>query len=270
MGSVSIIGVWITPQIMFWTVVQGLVFGLLAMGIVLIYRSTRVINFAVGNMGLPGATLFALMMINYGWPFWPALALSLAIGGVVGLVTHRDLLEASLSNLTPLSKEDRQEIQHRVPVASVMRKEVWSVEPHTRLVAAIAIMRDRRIGCLCVVHEGKLVGILTEADVIASAADALSLTHEVPAAPADAPAVRDVMTPAPQVIQASQPVHVVRDLMAERGAGQIIHRLIDEGLVNAVHDLSDGGLAVALAEMADGSFQMAKTEVKVTIGGCGG
>ncbi|WP_394728266.1 phosphoribosylformylglycinamidine synthase subunit PurL [Altererythrobacter sp. GH1-8] len=40
------------------------------------------------------------------------------------------------------------------------------------------------------------------------------------------------------------------DLAAERGAGQIIRRLIEEGLVNAVHDLSDGGLAVALAEMA--------------------
>ena len=40
------------------------------------------------------------------------------------------------------------------------------------------------------------------------------------------------------------------DLAAERGAGQIARRLIDEGLVSAVHDVSDGGLAVALAEMA--------------------
>ena len=40
------------------------------------------------------------------------------------------------------------------------------------------------------------------------------------------------------------------DLAAERGAGQIVRRLIEEGVVNAVHDLSDGGLAVALAEMA--------------------
>ncbi|WP_027441917.1 phosphoribosylformylglycinamidine synthase subunit PurL [Erythrobacter cryptus] len=40
------------------------------------------------------------------------------------------------------------------------------------------------------------------------------------------------------------------DLVIERAAGQIIHELIADGLVNAVHDLSDGGLAVALAEMA--------------------
>ncbi len=40
------------------------------------------------------------------------------------------------------------------------------------------------------------------------------------------------------------------DLAAERGAGQIVRRLIDEELLNAVHDVSDGGLAVTLAEMA--------------------
>jgi len=40
------------------------------------------------------------------------------------------------------------------------------------------------------------------------------------------------------------------DLAAERGAGEIVRRLIAEGLLSAVHDLSDGGLAVALAEMA--------------------
>lgn len=40
------------------------------------------------------------------------------------------------------------------------------------------------------------------------------------------------------------------DLTVERTAGEIIHELIADGLVNAVHDLSDGGLAVALAEMA--------------------
>ena len=40
------------------------------------------------------------------------------------------------------------------------------------------------------------------------------------------------------------------NLSAELGAGQIVRKLIGEGLLSAVHDLSDGGLAVALAEMA--------------------
>ncbi|MEM9501862.1 MAG: phosphoribosylformylglycinamidine synthase subunit PurL [Pseudomonadota bacterium] len=40
------------------------------------------------------------------------------------------------------------------------------------------------------------------------------------------------------------------DIAAERGAGQIVRKLIGQGLLSAAHDLSDGGLAVALAEMA--------------------
>ena len=84
----TILGVWITNQVIFWGVVNGLIFGLLAMGIVLIYRSTRVINFAVGNMGLPGASLFALMMINWGFPFWVALVCCLLIGALIGAVVE--------------------------------------------------------------------------------------------------------------------------------------------------------------------------------------
>jgi phosphoribosylformylglycinamidine synthase len=50
------------------------------------------------------------------------------------------------------------------------------------------------------------------------------------------------------------------DLTVERNAGEIIHELIADGLVNAVHDLSDGGLAVALAEMALAGNIGAQTE----------
>ena len=74
-----------TRGIWYAGLVSGLVTGLLAMGIVLIYRSTKVINFAVGNMGLPGASLFALLVINWDWPFWPALIASLLLGAVIGM-----------------------------------------------------------------------------------------------------------------------------------------------------------------------------------------
>ena len=88
MGSTLLLGAWATDRILFLTIVQGLVFGLLAMGIVLIYRSTRVINFAVGNMGLPGATLFALLVINWNFPFWLALVVALLVGALIGLLTE--------------------------------------------------------------------------------------------------------------------------------------------------------------------------------------
>ena len=94
-----ILAAWITRQLVFDGAANGLVVGLLAMGVVLIYRSTRVINFAVGNMGVIASYLFALFVVNYGWPFWIALAVALAAGGLfaalVELAVIRRLFDAS-------------------------------------------------------------------------------------------------------------------------------------------------------------------------------
>ncbi len=79
-SALPVLGVWITRQIVFDGMVNGLAIGLVAMGIVLIYRSTRVINFAVGNMGLIAVSVMALLVLNHGWGFWLALALSLLLG----------------------------------------------------------------------------------------------------------------------------------------------------------------------------------------------
>ena len=83
-----VLAAWITQQLVFNGAVTGLVIGMLAMGIVLIYRSTRVINFAVGNLGLPAAGLFALMQIDWGFPFWIGLATALLIGTLAGALVE--------------------------------------------------------------------------------------------------------------------------------------------------------------------------------------
>src|SRR4051794_28082871 len=88
----------LTRQLVFDGVVNGMVVGLLAMGIVLVHRSTRIVNFAVANMGLVGSALFALLNLRYGVPFWIALAVSLVVGAgfgaVVDLVVVRRLFTA--------------------------------------------------------------------------------------------------------------------------------------------------------------------------------
>ncbi len=82
----AVVATWVTSQLVFNGVIAGLEIGLLAMGIVLIYRSTRVINFAVGNMGLVGASLLALLAIEYEIPFWLAAIASLIVGTLFGAV----------------------------------------------------------------------------------------------------------------------------------------------------------------------------------------
>lgn len=61
-------------------ITSGLTIGLVAVGIVLVYRATRVINFAVGNLGLIGGALLSLTVVQYGVPFWVAVPLSVAAG----------------------------------------------------------------------------------------------------------------------------------------------------------------------------------------------
>jgi len=75
---------WIDSQIVFDGIVQGLAIAVIAVGVILVYRATRIINFAVGGMGVVGAVLLALLTIQYHVPFWVALALALLTGLVFG------------------------------------------------------------------------------------------------------------------------------------------------------------------------------------------
>jgi ABC-type branched-subunit amino acid transport system ATPase component/ABC-type branched-subunit amino acid transport system permease subunit len=93
-----IVAALVTPQVLLDGVVQGLLFGALAMTIVLVNRSTKVINFAVGAMGLVGAGVVVLCDVGYGIGFWPSLVLGLVVGTAYGaaieLVVIRRLFRA--------------------------------------------------------------------------------------------------------------------------------------------------------------------------------
>ena len=98
MTGTALIATWITRQVVFNGTVQGLTIALVGLGIVLVFRATKVINFAVGNMGLPAAALMALMMINYELGFWLSLVVSLLVGAAfaaaVELIVVRRLFNA--------------------------------------------------------------------------------------------------------------------------------------------------------------------------------
>jgi ABC-type branched-subunit amino acid transport system ATPase component/ABC-type branched-subunit amino acid transport system permease subunit len=89
----------VTGQLLFDGAVNGLAIGLIALGVVLIYRSSRVVNFAVGNLGLVGAALLALLTIDHGVPFWLAALVAVVTGtlagAVVELVVVRRLFDAA-------------------------------------------------------------------------------------------------------------------------------------------------------------------------------
>ncbi|MGW1616741.1 ABC transporter permease subunit [Streptomyces sp. NPDC002285] len=65
-------------------VISGLTYGLLAVGLVLIYRTSRIINFAHGQIGAFGAAIFGLVVVKYHLPYWLMLPFGLLLGGAVG------------------------------------------------------------------------------------------------------------------------------------------------------------------------------------------
>jgi branched-chain amino acid transport system permease protein len=71
---------------------SGMMYSLVALGFVLIYKASGVFNFAQGAMVFFAAATFVGMQKEYGIPFWLALPLSLAAMVLVGLLTERIVL----------------------------------------------------------------------------------------------------------------------------------------------------------------------------------
>src|SRR5579884_4144119 len=73
------------PVILLGTII-GLTYGLLAVGLVLIYRTNRIINFAHGQIGAFGAAVFGLVAVSWHIPYWVAFPLALAAAAGTGAV----------------------------------------------------------------------------------------------------------------------------------------------------------------------------------------
>ncbi len=87
-------------------------------------------------------------------------------GAFVGLVTHRDLLAASVSRLAEIDTQTQEDIYAGIPLREVMRADVAMATPDLPLRQAAEVLLTQKYGCLPVVEGGKLVGILTASDFI--------------------------------------------------------------------------------------------------------
>jgi acetoin utilization protein AcuB len=83
-------------------------------------------------------------------------------GRLVGLVSDRDLRSAAPA----LGDPGRTEALGKIRVSEVITREVVSASPDDPIEEAANTMRERKIGCLPVVEDEALVGILTSSDVM--------------------------------------------------------------------------------------------------------
>ncbi|MCU1594596.1 MAG: inner-rane translocator [Frankiales bacterium] len=73
-------------------ILEGLLIGMLAVGIVLVYRSSRFLNLAHGQLGALSAMLLGKFVVDGGMPYWVAFPLCLVIGAGVGVGVDRFLV----------------------------------------------------------------------------------------------------------------------------------------------------------------------------------
>jgi ABC-type branched-subunit amino acid transport system ATPase component/ABC-type branched-subunit amino acid transport system permease subunit len=77
------------PSVLVLGLVVGLQSSLLAIGLVLIYRANRFINFAQGQMGAVAAAALAMLVLQHDVPYWVALAAALALGAATAAGIER-------------------------------------------------------------------------------------------------------------------------------------------------------------------------------------
>ena len=92
------LGIEAPPAVLALGVIIGMTYGILAVGLVLIFRSSKIINFAHGQIGAFGAAVLGLAVTKYDAPYWVmfpiAIALSGAIAALIEILVIRRLRDA--------------------------------------------------------------------------------------------------------------------------------------------------------------------------------
>jgi CBS domain-containing protein len=85
---------------------------------------------------------------------------------VVGILSQRDLFRSALGAAMAFGVQRPQEVMRLLEVGDVMTTPAVTIGPEAPVQEAARAMEEGRIGCLPVVEKGRLVGILTDTDIL--------------------------------------------------------------------------------------------------------
>jgi CBS domain-containing protein len=85
---------------------------------------------------------------------------------LVGVVTERDVKRFAPGVMSGVSSGKYNEIMESTPLSKVMTRDPMTLKPDQDVADAAEALSTKRFGCLPVVDNGKLVGIITTSDLL--------------------------------------------------------------------------------------------------------
>jgi acetoin utilization protein AcuB len=170
---------------------------------------------------------------------------------LVGIVSDRDLKRAMASSATSLQAHELTYLLDRIRIAEIMTRTVVTIAPMFPVEDAARIMVRDRISALPVTEGGRLVGIVTETDVLMLFVRALGAGEPSSrldvAIATDRGALSDVVATAEG---AGAPISSVMTLFDAAGNREIIVRVATINPARVVHALEAKGYRVRPASRA--------------------
>ena len=87
-------------------------------------------------------------------------------GKVVGILSQRDLFRSALIVALGFGRRTTSALIKTIRVKEVMTKPVITITPEMPITDAARLMIEKKIGCLPVVENDKLIGLITETDIL--------------------------------------------------------------------------------------------------------
>ena len=94
---------------------------------------------------------------------------------LLGILTDRDIRQASPSSAAGISPDRTVAFLAQIPVTEAMVRDVRTVSPYTTVEEAARLMIEHKIGCLPVTEADRLVGIITETDILGVLVDVMGI-----------------------------------------------------------------------------------------------
>ncbi len=85
---------------------------------------------------------------------------------VCAVVSQRDLFRGALLRALGYGSRAEDSMLRQVPVKAAMSGELYTTTPDTPIAEAARVMMERKVGCLPVIDNGRLAGIITESDFV--------------------------------------------------------------------------------------------------------